>query len=882
MGKRIILLSDGTGNAAAKVWRTNVWRTFEGVDLSGSSQIAFYDDGVGTSSFKPLAILGGAFGYGLKRNVLDIYKFLCRNYKSKADYQKDGVASDNDEIFAFGFSRGAFTVRVVVGLVADQGLVVYATEGELETKAKAAYRQYRSQHFKTRFGVEIPFRWFRNLFVLGKHDKDQRPVDKIDFLGLWDTVAAYGLPIDEMARGVSRYLFPLELPDRRLNKKVVRACHALSLDDERTTFHPVLWDEANELLPGGDEWDTSAERITQVWFAGVHSNVGGGYPDDSLAHVPLTWMMSEAGAHGLRFKQRPGQEPDAFLQSQSAQDKDGRLYDSRSGLGGYYRYGPRDVELLSNSISDDPRERVKVLRPKIHCSVLERVKLNAHLYAPIGIPRSYSVVSYGRSVGPSTDYETAILTQQRREDQKKVWNTVWRRRVIYFLSVCASVYLVAYPLFWIVKPYLETLTYLRFVTDLIELIGAFLPSVAGRWPRAYASNPIWFLEWACIVGIFLWLGSRLKSAITDQMRSAWNFSLCGAPRAPVVSICEGSKAWLIAWLFVLVVSLYLLLYPDARHFELSDGTRNWISSLIGIPIPTLKYLLGAYMSRGIALLFLFASFAFVIPDRIIESMRLTKTYQSVLWNIKLRWAPAFFALAFLYLGLAFLDHLIFNIRDGVGAFCKPTPASGQVSGEALANKQQKYFDIGANRAWDPNSGTVTGPDSLCFATGWKLEHGRKYLFSISTQPGRDESSQDAKTLGQLPRWMFWDHLSSTGGVSMSGLRQAQPFGDKTINERFPIWKRVLAWALYPLRRSVDRPWASVIVRFGSEGNEESFIDPDPVPELFEMQSETLVPHRDGELFVYLNKPVMGWWGAEFLPSRWITSFGIAKITLQQK
>src|ERR1017187_7406500 len=103
MPRRIVLLSDGTGNSAAKVWRTNVWRVFESIDLSGSDQIAFYDDGVGTASFKPVAILGGAFGYGLKRNVIDLYKFACRNYRSA-----------DDEIYGFGFSRGAFTIRVVI------------------------------------------------------------------------------------------------------------------------------------------------------------------------------------------------------------------------------------------------------------------------------------------------------------------------------------------------------------------------------------------------------------------------------------------------------------------------------------------------------------------------------------------------------------------------------------------------------------------------------------------------------------------------------------------------------------------------------------------------------------------------------------------------
>src|SRR5262245_38962038 len=267
MGRRISLRSDGTGNSAAKVWRTNVWRIFESIDLSGSGQVAFYDDGVGTSSFKPIAILGGAFGYGLKRNVLDLYKFLCRNYKTQADYAKEKIDSKNDEIYPLGFSRGAFTSRTILDLIADQGLVTYTAERELETKARAAYRQYRSDHFRTLSRIEVPFRWLRNVFVQSKHDRAQRPIEKVTFLGLWDTVAAYGLPIDEMARGVSRYLFPLELPDRQLNPKVRKACHALSLDDERTTFHPLLWDESPEVVATGTR-PTSSERISQVWFAG--------------------------------------------------------------------------------------------------------------------------------------------------------------------------------------------------------------------------------------------------------------------------------------------------------------------------------------------------------------------------------------------------------------------------------------------------------------------------------------------------------------------------------------------------------------------------------------------------------------------------------------
>src|SRR5262249_10118036 len=130
---KIILLSDGTGNSAAKVWRTNVWRFFEALDVSDASQRVTYDDGVGSALFKPFAIIGGAFGYGLKRNVIDLYKFVCRNHHA-----------DDDEIFGLGFSRGAFTIKIVAGLILHQGLVQKSeSEADLDRKAKAAYRAYR-------------------------------------------------------------------------------------------------------------------------------------------------------------------------------------------------------------------------------------------------------------------------------------------------------------------------------------------------------------------------------------------------------------------------------------------------------------------------------------------------------------------------------------------------------------------------------------------------------------------------------------------------------------------------------------------------------------------------------------------------------------------
>ena len=117
MTKNIVLLSDGTGNSSAKAQKTNVWRLFQAIDQSSGDQIALYDNGVGTSTNKYLAAIGGAFGWGLKRNVINLFKFVCRNYEP------------GDAIYGFGFSRGAFTIRVLVGLIESEGLVVLLRGG---------------------------------------------------------------------------------------------------------------------------------------------------------------------------------------------------------------------------------------------------------------------------------------------------------------------------------------------------------------------------------------------------------------------------------------------------------------------------------------------------------------------------------------------------------------------------------------------------------------------------------------------------------------------------------------------------------------------------------------------------------------------------------
>lgn len=887
MNRRIIILSDGTGNSASKVWRTNVWRVFESLDLSKSDQVAFYDDGVGTSSFKPLAILGGAFGYGLKRNVIDIYKFVCRNYRSADDYEQldtrrrvaagellekveedkkrpDYVGLAGDDIYGFGFSRGSFTIRVVVGLIDDQGLVKYASEQELDTKAVAAYRAYRAKNFHSVTGIEGAFRWIRNLFVSTDHKDTERPVDKIRFLGLWDTVAAYGLPVDEWTRGISKWIWPLELPGRQLCSKVTRACHAVCLDDERQTFQPVLWDEDKQVDPAGKKWATGDQRITQVWFAGVHSNVGGGYPDDALAKVSLTWMMTEAIAAGLVFKMPPRDGLNALQQAASAEDKDGRLYDSRSGLGGYYRYGPRKVDDLSDMVlSKNPDDKVRIRLPKIHESVFGRINVGAHLYAPIGLPKEYAVVSdtgvvKRRSAGAG---ETDVQRNERVSGQESTWNLVWKRRVAYFVTVFASLHLAIYPFYRLTYPANELESSLRLVSDTIRLAGAFVPSGASRWLDAYARDPAWFLVSVAWVAIFILYGSSLGAQITDRMRRVWNRQSDAQSAAHVAAQSDAqtsSGAAKLAHFLFLGLLLYVVLYPALLRWGFSwmtlprDAHQNFV-----------RYT--AQPIYGLCVAYLVVYF---LPEGLIQWLRERGWYKGLLRFLKLGLAPFIFALLTAWYGLAFTSHYLFDIRDSRGTFCAPShgadylpvckhenfakcDSAASMAGSAptglacFAACKSQTFTIDFS---SPNSLLDNG--QLCHSTKILVERGGAYKISVKRDPADG--------------WSFWGKKSHLYGQPIVEL-------DK--------WQRAVMLLLYPLRRSFDRPWGSIVARFGSTGNEESFMDADPVAVPDEDLSETMHPKRDGELYFYLNEPVVGIWGLESTLGNLIGNKGTAQITV---
>lgn len=907
MPKRIILLSDGTGNSAAKVWRTNVWRTFESIDLTRPDQIAIYDDGVGTSSFKPAAILGGAFGFGLKRNVLSLYKFLCRNYKSKAEYQKNGIVSDDDEIFGFGFSRGAFTIRVLTGFVLEQGLVRAETEAQLDQKAKEAYREYR-RNFKTKTGFEVPFRklrdacfWLARKFS-GPSVPDVRTrVEHIRFLGLWDTVAAYGFPIDEMTYGVSRYIWPLELPDRRLSTRVQRACHALSLDDERTTFHPILWDET-KLWENGElpvkptlsgERLTTDEKISQVWFAGVHANVGGGYPDDSLAHVSLNWMLDQAKACDLRFKateiDRSATNNAGGTDTLSAlavlkdrQDPDGRLYDSRSGLGGYYRYGPRSVADLANSgLSTDRRDIVSVEVVKIHETAFSRMKVNAHNYAPISLPGKYEIVTRDSKILPTSaikptanarsTYETATSAMTRYKHQENiVWSYVWRRRIIYFLTVLASLHLALYPLLSSLPDNAEQMTRLRPLSDLIRLVALVLPSGLERWTRVYAGDPAWFVVSAGAVAALMWVSAQIKGRINDEMAANWRVSFAASayepsPRGTLSPFSFGFlyKAIFAALAIVAVYRPLVGLWPS-------------IPKYLGRP-------LAAFLDRSaqgfILFLIVVTLAALLLPTRTIARFRTQDAYKRIVLAIKRTIAPFGFALLLPFLVLTFGSHYLFNIRDSFGSFCEVTRIDTKVGNRVVprpindsnrglkictetnrANCLRHVADAPAPacRPGDNCTGKVMSFDTskLCTATGVFLEKNARYHLIVE---------QDGP-------WSFAGASSSTKGMPIAAF--APPVGSDVTTWIKARATQVLMFMMYPLKRTFNRPWGHIIVRYGSIGSEESFIDPGEERQS-NRREELFTPQRDGEMFIYLNQPVLGLWSDKL----GFFNSGKAKITI---
>lgn len=273
--KKLAIFLDGTWNAVGT--NTNVWRLrslCSAVDKSSCTQLRYYDAGVN-------GFFGGGWGRGLSENVQEAYNWLVENYE------------DGDKIYIFGFSRGAHTARSLAGFISICGLL--KPGGALGVDQ--LYQRYRNDDDRTIFKlptfdpatISLEERWML---------KYSRPV-AIEMVGVWDTVGALGVPAFSLA-GISSSR--LAFHHTGLRRPVRHGFHALAIDEHRAKFAPTPWTIRVQDNAPGTTGMRSIESVEQRWFVGAHANIGGGCFNDTLAQIPLRWMMSKAAGLGLAFR----------------------------------------------------------------------------------------------------------------------------------------------------------------------------------------------------------------------------------------------------------------------------------------------------------------------------------------------------------------------------------------------------------------------------------------------------------------------------------------------------------------------------------------------------------------------------------------------------
>ena len=338
--KRIITCSDGTWNKPGKKDRgievkTNVLKMYESICSEGKnnvSQVKVYDEGVGTGYTWKDRMLGGATGAGIDKNIKDMYEFIMLNYEP------------GDEIYLFGFSRGAYTARSIGGFIRNCGIL----KKENIHLVEKAYRFYRDRNDYTLPDSDL-MRSFRATYCV-------EDITTIHFIGVWDTVGALGIPLPwYKLANLNRYKFH----DVKLSSYVRHAYHALAIDEKRSLFSPTLWQKSDTVLKD----ENHPQQLEQRWFAGVHSNVGGGYADCKLSNRCLQWLIDKAESAGLCYNKPP-------LIQETEWDK-GELRNSYSPMYWFWLPKWRTIDLknhLTNQTIDD--------------SVWERYRDKAWKYQP--------------------------------------------------------------------------------------------------------------------------------------------------------------------------------------------------------------------------------------------------------------------------------------------------------------------------------------------------------------------------------------------------------------------------------------------------------------------------------------------------------------------
>ena len=475
MVKNIVLCSDGTGNKGGYGDDSNVYKLYRYVDIHNKNhpQISYYDNGVGTNvdgesvkQNKFWRAISGAFGFGFENNVRDLYEYLAINYEA------------GDQIYVFGFSRGASTVRAFTGLIQDCGLLnKYDQHGKRKNqeefkkqirqaiqvyrkrpaeKLDKSYDEYKSE--KAYQAYKLLADDFKQNYAIKSDDYAPNGNLKIHFLGVWDTVSALGFPKDwsllfdwffSLMDKLSESKWPHNYYNFHLNEDIDYACQALAIDDKRKTFFPKVWKES----------EGNKDSVEQVWFAGVHSNVGGGYPRNGLSNVALTWMMTQAKKRKLVFITDTLKDTNDFANVQ------GKMYNSRDGFAVYYRYQPRDIQdICKNRLTG---------KVKIHNTVMDRMKMGTADYTPTFLPAEFEVVdTTGKTRNIKNDPAQWEPCKEEAQDLVK------KQQNLYRIFVESTVVLLAIVLCFWANPPTSVQSYLNSgTTDNVFFLFAWIHTV---------------------------------------------------------------------------------------------------------------------------------------------------------------------------------------------------------------------------------------------------------------------------------------------------------------------------------------------------------------------------------------------------------------------
>jgi len=286
--KTIAMFLDGTWNTPQSM--TNVFKASQLVsaDNNGVEQKVYYAKGLGTQKFETFR--GGVFGKGLKKNVIDAYKWLSENYV------------DGDDLFVFGYSRGSFTATSVTGMIMRWGLV-YPDEGLTAEEVFDRYEHWKEDQLTPIYKLNYYRDYKPDLLTLdGAQYLEKARSIPIKMIGIWDSVATVGVPLGNFAR-FSRNALKFHNP--RWSKFYENFYHALAIDEYRKPFRSLL---LHDYVPDEEDIDETRDdriklnaRVEQRWFCGCHSDVGGG-KDVVIADLPFHWILEKASSHGLKFE----------------------------------------------------------------------------------------------------------------------------------------------------------------------------------------------------------------------------------------------------------------------------------------------------------------------------------------------------------------------------------------------------------------------------------------------------------------------------------------------------------------------------------------------------------------------------------------------------